>query len=138
MITVIDDPQYPVAMLRCGAAGDIGACRRDVTIVLALDTEAEYVCDAGHRLGPVGDVDELIAARALARLASPKVWPRVRDAIIARGQDVTDSGPVTLAAWWVDAIPSQRNDMLQILIDHVAISTYHQDTDCEITIQWQP
>lgn len=52
MITVIDDPQYPAGMLCCGAAGDTGACRRDVTIVLALDTDAEYICAAGHRLGP--------------------------------------------------------------------------------------
>jgi len=125
------DDRNPETLLRCGAPHGYEACEQSLVVKLSLTDNAIYMCNRGHRLGDVSDVDAYVLAVVLGSLSRPKVRRRFS---VAHAAD-----PRVFADWWDDAPPSARHDLMATAIDHISVSPsslLELDTEPVVVVHW--
>lgn len=120
-------PDLLAGLAHCGATG---SC----TAPLVLSTsggQTVYTCSCGLRVDAV-DLEEAIAVRALGRLSAPALRARLEN-----GGHGPAASPKALATWWVDADPTQRRSMLDLIVERVTARGGRPDEPGALTITWR-
>jgi hypothetical protein len=132
---------YPEALFVCGATHNgADACMESLFVKLSLTDNAIYMCNRGHRLGDVSDVDQYLMALVLGALSRPAV--RQRLCVSADGGSSVESvEPMrAFAQWWDDASPSQRYEVMVTAIDRVVVapqSMFELDVLPVVVVHWK-
>jgi hypothetical protein len=127
------DDRNPEALLRCGAPHGDGACEQPLVVKLSRTDTAIYMCNRGHRLGDVSDVDAYVLAVVLGALSKPKVRQQRLSAVPVKD-------PRAFADWWDTASPSARHDLMSTAIDHISVapsSAHELDTEPVVVVHWR-
>lgn len=131
------DDRYPEALLLCGAPHGDGPCDQTLVVKLSLSANAIYMCNRGHRVGEVSDVDAYLMAVVLGALSQPKVRQRFGAVV----HDDHSTGFLRVFAdWWDDASPRERHDLMVTAIDRVVVaprSMFELDSEPVVTVHWR-
>jgi hypothetical protein len=125
------EDRYPEALMLCGAPHGYETCGQSLVVKLSLSDNAYYMCNRGHRLGEVGDVDAGVLAVILGsirRFRTTQPFPS------EHLQDVR-----AFSEWWDDASPSARYDLMAAAVDHVSVTptcVLEWDSEPVIGVQW--
>jgi hypothetical protein len=125
------DDRYPEALMRCGAPHGYEACGESLVVRLSLSDNAYYMCNRGHRLGEVGDVDAGVLAVILGSVR------RLRTTQPSPSNHLQDVR--ALSEWWDDASPSARYDLMAAAMDHVSVTPsrmWEWDSEPVIAVHW--
>jgi hypothetical protein len=131
-----DEARYPEALLRCGAPHGDHVCAQTLVVKLSLSDNAIYMCNRGHRLGEVSDVDAYLMAVILGAVSKPWVRQRFSTAMHFHGAPATRRA---LSDWWDDASPRDRHDLMITAIDRVLVtpsSMFETDSEPVVTVEW--
>jgi len=139
-MTVTDD-RYPEVLLQCGSPHGNEVCGQSLIVRLSLSDNATYMCNRGHRIGQVSNVDDYLMAMILGALSKPQV----RRNFTAAMSRVSSTEPKSLrvrafAEWWDGALPRQRYDVMSSAIERVLVAPESMlDLDAEpvVTVQWK-
>jgi hypothetical protein len=140
-MTITDD-RYPEVLLRCGAPHGDNPCEQALYVKLSLSDNAIYMCNRGHRIGQVSEVDEYLMATVLGALSRPKIRQKFVLAMTQVGSNlsVVPEQRRAFADWWDGASPRQRYDVMASAIERVLVapeSILDLDAALVMNVQWK-
>lgn len=134
----VTDNRYPEVLLQCGSPHGDEICGQSLVVRLSLSDNAIYMCNRGHRIGQVSNVDDYLMAMILGALSKPQVR---RNFSAAMPQAEPKSLRVrAFADWWDGALPRQRYDVMSSAIERVFVapeSILDLDPEPVVTVQWK-
>lgn len=140
-MTVVTDDRYPEVLLQCGSPHGDKVCGQSLIVRLSLSDNAIYMCNRGHRIGQVSDVDDYVMASILGALSKPQVR---RSFLAAMPHDSSaEAKPLRVRAfadWWDKALPRQRYDVLSSAVERVLVaseSILDLDSEPVVAVQWK-
>lgn len=122
-------PDLLAGLVRCGA--EPGTCDAPLTTSISGTTRV-YACTCGRLRVDAAAVEETVAARTLARLAVPAMRTRLEDC-----EHDLDASPAGLVTWWVDADPTQRRSMLDLMVGQAIIHSDPPEAPGAVTLIWR-
>ena len=141
-MTITDD-RYPEALLRCGAPHGDRPCDEALYVKLSLSDNAVYMCNRGHRIGQVSDVDACYMAVVLGALSRPNLRQSLSTALAQATGATSSSVPEPRRAfsdWWDGASPRQRYDVMASAIERIFVapeSILDLNADLIVNVQWK-